>query len=265
MLYLHYARSERRNILGLTFAMLFLLVVSVGTFIAFRDSGALAEFQKVIAQLPKPLQQLFAQEFSLTQVEGWLQLQFFKTEFPLILSAFTAISTVAVVTKEADQGTLSFLLTLPVPRIQVLLQRFAGLLTGLALVNAAVAVAVPVVLLGFGFQPDWGGYGLIGLNAYLTQAAVASVLLLITIFLDEAPIATAVSLVLGIGLFIMTVVLKEEGWQLTLRRLSPFHYYRPSEILKTGALDAGNLILLGIAVAATGLATLAFRRKQVTT
>jgi ABC-2 type transport system permease protein len=174
------------------------------------------------------------------------------------------MATVGVLTKEADQGTLSFLLALPISRSQVLFQRFGALLTGLALLHALVAVVMPLALILFGFPPEWGAVALMSLGAFLAQAAIAAILLLVTVFLDETPIATAVALVVGMGLFILTMLLKEQGWQLALRRLSPFHYYQPGAILQQGALPVGDTaILLGILVGATALALALFNRKQV--
>lgn len=264
ILYRQYARAERRTFFGLAIAVLAALLLSVGTFRLFEQSGTMAEIQKMLADLPGPLKAIFLQEFSFTVIEGWLVNQFWRVEFPLIMAAATAIGTVAVLTKEADQGTLSFLLTLPISRTQVVLQRFGALLTGLGLLHLLIGLAVPVVMLTFGFEPNWAEYSLMALGALLAQAAVAGLVLLVTVFLDDAPIATAVSLVLAIGLFFLTLLLKTEGWQLILRRLSPFHYYEPGAILKTGALPGSDVaILLAILAGATTVAILAFQRKQV--
>lgn len=264
ILYRQYARAERKTFFGLVILLILTLFISVGTFMLFQRSGALAELEKMLHALPGPLQAIFRQEFSFTVIEGWLINQFWRIEFPLVMAAATAIGTVAVLAKEADQGTLSFLLALPVSRTQVLLQRFGALLTGLALLHAIVAVAVPTVMIAFDLQADWSAYGLMALGAFLAQAATAGIVLLVTVFLDDAPIATAVSLVLSIGLFFLTLLLKMEGWQLALRRLSPFHYYEPGAILQTGALDGANVaILLALLAVATSGALLAFNRKQV--
>lgn len=263
-LYRQYARAERKTLLGLAVALTFFAFFSVWLFVLFQQSGLLDQIDQMLANLPGPVQAMFSKEFPFTSLQGWLVNQFWKTEFPLIVTAFTAIATVGVLTKEADQGTLSFLLALPVTRAQVLLQRFAGLLTGLGLLHGLVALMLPLALLLFGFAPDWSVTALMALDAFLVQAAVASVILLVTTFLDETPIATAASLVLGVGFFILATLLKEEGWQLALRRFSPFHYYRPAETLGTGALPGGQTAaLIGIFIVATGLALWRFNRKQV--
>lgn len=264
ILYRQYVRAERKTFFGLAIAVIAALLLSVGTFRLFEQSGTMAEIQKMLADLPGPLKSIFLQEFSFTVIDGWLINQFWRVEFPLIMAAATAIGTVAVLTKEADQGTLSFLLALPVSRTQVVLQRFGAFLTGLGLLHLIIGVAVHCAMILFDFPPHWTAYGLMALGAFLAQAAVAGLVLLVTVFLDDAPIATAVSLVLSIGLFFLTLLLKTEGWQLALRRLSPFHYYEPGAILKTGALDGTDLtILLLIFAAATVGALLAFNRKQV--
>lgn len=265
ILFRQYARAERRTLIGLAAALTFFAFFSVWIFVLFKQSGVLDQIDQMLASLPEPVQAMFSKEFPFTTLQGWLVNQFWRTEFPLILTAFTAITTVGVLTKEADQGTLSFLLALPVTRTQVLLQRFAGLLTGLGLVHGVVILMLPLALLLFGFAPDWGTTALLALDSSLVQAAVAAVILLVTTFLDETPIATAASLVLGVGFFILATLLKEEGWQLTLRRLSPFHYYRPAETLAAGALPGGETaVLIGIFIVATGLALWRFNRKQVT-
>lgn len=264
ILFRQYARAERKTFFGLVIALIALVFLSTFTFRLFEQSGTMAEIQKMLADLPGPLKALFQEEFSFTMIEGWLVNQFWRIEFPLIMTAATATLTVSVLAKEADQGTLSFLLALPVSRRQVVLQRFGALLTGLGLLHLVTAVSVPVVMNVFGYGPHWSAYGQMALAAFFAQAAMAGIVLLVTVFLDDAPIATAVSLVLAIGLFFLTLLLKTEGWQLALRRLSPFHYYDPGAILKTGAISGGDVaILLGILVAATGAALLAFQRKQV--
>lgn len=264
LLYRQYARSERKTFFGLAAVLILLVLFSIWIFTVFKQSGAMVEVEKMLADLPGPMQAMFHQEFALTMIQGWLVNQFWRIEFPLIVSAFTAMGTVAILTKEADQGTLPFLLSLPISRTQVLCQRFAALLTGLAGLHVLVAVAMPLALILFGFPPEWGAVALMSLSAFMAQAAIAAILLLVTVFLDETPIATAVSLVLGLGLFLLTMLLKETGWQLALRRLSPFHYYQPGAVLQQGALPMGDtVVLVTIFVAATALALAIFNRKQV--
>lgn len=264
ILYRQYARAERKSLFGLAAAMALLCLFSVWIYIIFKQSGALDQVQKMLSEMPGPVRTIFSREFPWTTLQGFQINLFWRTEFPLIVTAFTAIATVGVVTKEADQGTLPFLLTLPISRTQVLLQRFAGLLTGLALLHGVVAVMMPVALSLFGLTTDWGSNALLALDGFLVQAAIAAILLLVTTFLDEAPVATAAAMVLGLGLFVMSSLLKEQGWQLTLRRLSPFHYYRPDEVLASGALPVGkSAVLLGIFLVGTVLALWRFNRKQV--
>lgn len=264
ILYRQYVRTERKSLIGLSVAVALLCLFSVWIYILFKESGALAQIEQMLADLPGPVQAIFTAEFPFTTLEGFQINLFWRTEFPLILTGFTAIATVAVLTKEVDQGTLHFLLSLPLSRTQVLLQRFGGLLTGLALLHGLVAVVMPLSLLLFGLTPNWSTTALLALDAFLLQAAVAALLLFLTTFLDEGPLATAASLALGIGLFIMSALLKEEGWQLTLRRFSPFHYYRPDQVLATGALPAGeSAMLIALFIVGTALALWRFNRKQV--
>ena len=106
------------------------------------------------------------------------------------------------------------------------------------------------------------------LEAGLVLVALALCCYSLTLLIAQftgARSATPVAAAVLLALFLVNSLSRTFDWLVAWRRLSPFHYFEQSSPLVPGeAIDVGaTLVLLAIAVAASALAAIAFRYRDI--
>jgi hypothetical protein len=146
----------------------------------------------------------------------------------------------------------------------VILSRAGVMLVNLGVVAVAVWLLAIAVLKNLGLEGSWNSYLLLMVNQWLFAAAVGSITLLGSLFIDDY--ALGIKLFLGI---IATAFFLEMGlWAVDVSRLgrawSPFSYVDPGEIMRAGALPLGDtLALVGVVAVSLALCVPVFRQKQI--
>ncbi|MCJ7831998.1 MAG: ABC transporter permease, partial [Actinobacteria bacterium] len=164
---------------------------------------------------------------------------------------------------EEERGTLDLLLSTPIRRSSVVLQKALAMVASLATL-AAITWAALVV-----------GAQLANMDISvlrLTQATIACSLVALTLGMLSLAIgavsgsraaAIGISAAVGVAAFLANALARIADWLEPWRVLSWFHYYSDSQPLKNGldGLDAG--VLAASAVVLVFLAVLAFDRRDV--
>lgn len=224
-------------------------------------------FSEVLAdiELPAAYQSFYGEAASdLSRPSNFFSLEFFSLA-PLILSIYAAVVSTGVLAGEESRGTTELLLSLPVTRTRVFVEKLAGLVIGslsIALIaSAGWAVSVPFVDL----------HGDVG----ILQLMLATVLLL-----DVPLLFVAIGLLLGAaapsrgvagGILAALIVfsflassfatlVRQTEW---LRYLSPFYYGDSTELLNAGPSPGHLAVLAAASVGCAALALLTFRGREV--
>lgn len=201
---------------------------------------------------------------ALTTPEGYLQGTVFGLMAPLLFLAFAAGRAGRALPGAEEDGTLELLLSYPVTRTRLLLERFAavsaelvalGLVVFLLIVVLAPAVELDAVALG-GLAAAVAGLVLLGVwFATLAMAAGA-----VTGRRRVVLAVTAAAAVLGLLANTVTPGTGALAWS---RYLSPFHYATGNDPLVNG-VSVGNLAVLAVTGAALlALAVWSFQRRDV--
>ena len=164
---------------------------------------------------------------------------------------------------EEDRGSMDVLLSLPLPRLNVALEKLAAMWT--ALLAMGVLIGLLAFAGGKSFHGDFGlGDALLfGLNLALVCAVIGGVSLLISQFTDErGPAAgwTAGLLLVFIVLDMVHRVVPNAEW---ISRLSPIYFYNLSKPLVPGyGANAGAMVFLLALAAVLGAVAIALFVKR---
>jgi ABC-2 type transport system permease protein len=166
---------------------------------------------------------------------------------------------------EEDQGTLDVLLSLPRPRLRVVVEKVAAMWVALAAMG--VLIGIVTYLGGRAFKADFGVTDalMFGLNLSLICAVIGGVALLISQFTSErGPAAgwTAGLLLIFIVVDMVHRVFPNTDW---ISRLSPIYYYNLSKPLvpSYGTNVGGVLVQLALAAVLSAVAVWLFVRRDV--
>ena len=188
---------------------------------------------------------------------------------PVILSIYAVINGTGTLAGEDDNGRLELIVSLPIPRWQIVTVKASAL--GIALFLILVIVATGAALTFAAIEGQ--------IETDVTTAAVFLSLMaawplvmafgMISLFLGAfcpsrrtaAMLATVVVLVSYLGSNLAGMVSSLES----LKNFFLFHYYdATAEAFENGQQTGDLLILLGVGLAAFGLALLLFQRRDIT-
>lgn len=220
-------------------------------------------FEQVAQSLPPAMLDAFGME-SIGSIEGWLGGQIYTFLWLLGLGIYFAYTTAGTVASDIESERMDLLLSFPVSRRQLLVEKFASVLLPLLVLNVVVAAVNYglVVAIGETIDPIHLALAhLLSIPYFLLCAAIGMVL---SVLVDRAAVAerAAIGLVFVLWLVESAVGAAEEfAW---IQYLSPTHYYSPTPVLVNGTyelMDTGILLVgfLGLLITSQVL----FQRRDI--
>lgn len=231
------------------------------------DVDALKQFAKLVESMPFIVQMIGVGEDTafLATPEGFLAGKFFS--FALILFAVYALMAgLNVSANEEDRGTLDVVLSLPIPRWRLMVERLAAY---------AVMTAIILLIVMIGIIGTLAAVPTVPVDALKVIAATVNILpgtLLVLAFTTLAGVwlrtrgqAVAAAAIFIIGSYFIDFIGGMASGTLfeVLRVGSFFRYYDSAGVMKNGLQWGGFLLLLAAAAVCTGAAVWCFERRDV--
>ena len=185
----------------------------------------------------------------MSMVEGFLNMEFYQWGWVLTLGVYFAFISSSVISKEIENKTIDMLLTNPVSRARIVLEKFFGLVPGVILMN----VVMPLVVLGClkyvneTIDVTYLFYTHFASVFYL--CAVCALGLLISVIFDETKRANVLAIGAISGMYVMEILSILSEKYSALGKISIIHYYDPGEILVHKTIEASDVVILCIITA----------------
>ncbi|MBI4261089.1 MAG: ABC transporter permease subunit [Actinobacteria bacterium] len=252
---------------GRTLLVLFVAAALFHFLVLLAASAFLGEASvRLFGNPPRVFEAFLGGTANLLEPEGWMATALtHPLAVALMVGAGNAVA-LGAVAAEVERGSIDFVLGRPVGRRPYLLAKGAAAAVAVAVAELGGLVGVLVARLTVERMGEIGLGTILGSFAlsFLLYAALAMVTLLVSAgeSLRSRAVALAVGVVVG-WYFANFVALLIDGtsW---LRFASPFHYFRPSEVIagRWAATDAPVLAALG--GAALAAAVWRFSRRDLT-
>jgi ABC-2 type transport system permease protein len=254
-------RSDRWTIVTWCLTVVFLTWMTTGLYQVLNDTGTLTEFQKLVESMPAGVRALFGSQ-GFDMFGSFVASIEYGTMMAIAFMVFLATYVPGLISKEIDQRSSEFLLALPVKRSGVLGARWLGLAITMAIMTAVQWLTLVAVT---GAQAEPVRYLWASINMYLLFLEVGTLLLLVSIFVDDYPKAAAVCAGLVVLLFFYNGMTENStGLTSSVRKALPFARFDSQEILTGGGIPGADLALLAAGIAVLFfLAIRAFDAKQV--
>ena len=223
------------------------------------------EYAKLVQNYPDALLAfLGVDRAGLGSASGYLQAELFGLMVPLVLVGYAIAAGSGTIAGEEERGTLELLLTQPVSRVRVALEKYAALVTALAILTAAFAA----VLLAFtpAFDLNVGVFDELAatVSAFLLAAMFGAVALALGCATGHRALAAGIASALAVGAYLLTTLAGlVEGLRM-FRRLSPFWWYSGNDPLTNGLSLLHVALLLAVTVGAVAAAVFTFTRRDIT-
>ena len=175
---------------------------------------------------------------------------------------FAAIVGVSALAKEEKEHTAEFLLTHPVTRTSIVLQKLASVYLQIIALNAVVAAAVSLSIIVIGEEVPVKTISLLLLAYFLLQIEIASITFGISAFLKNG--GFAVGLGISVLFYFMNIVANLTEDAEFLKYITPFGYTEGGDIVSNSAIN-GKYLAIGMAFAAAAIIAgfVKYRKKDI--
>lgn len=260
-LYWHALRQQVVSLLLWACVLAFMVLSVVSAVGAVGQNEAISA---LIQQMPQAMRALLGGDLILQRpVDGYMHAKIFEY-LPLMVAIFAAFQAAAMIAREAELRRFDFLLGLPVTRQHLLLARFGALLTGEVALWVIPVGVMTVLLKQQGLQGDWTGYWLTAWNGFLVDALFTAVALWVSAGAGEYRKALRTGLIAVTVTYVADLSLRMGQAAPLWRRLLPYGYYEPVDLMLSHGFPWLATLVLGAATAAAVLLALrTFVRREV--
>ena len=221
-----------------------------------------ADIDELLAAYPEALQKAFGIQ-TLASMEGFLASELYTFFWMLILGLYFAYGGAALIAADVERERMDMLLSLPVSRARVVLEKFASLFVPLL----TLSVVVPTVVYAGTVAVD---YAVDPVDLFVLHAlsipyllVFAGVGLVASVVFDRASVAQRASLGVLTGLFFAESLLTDTDYEV-VGVVSPSRYLDPNAVLIDSEYALADAAVLAVAaLALVGLAVVLFRRKDI--
>jgi ABC-2 type transport system permease protein len=201
----------------------------------------------------------------MSMIEGFLNMEFYQWGWVLILGIYFAFISSSVISKEIENKTIDMLLSNPVSRARVVLEKFLGFVPAIILMN----VVMPIIILGClkyvneTIDVTYLFYTHFASVFYL--CTVCALGLLFSVIFDDTKRANVLAIGVISCMYIMEILSLVSEKYSAIGKISIIHYYDPGEILVHHTIEASDAVILFlITVMLLAAATIYFENKDIT-
>lgn len=255
-------RDLRRSFLWWSVGLAGMAALMVSVYPTVRGNSSL---NKLIEDYPEALKGFvgFGGELGYTTPSGYLGMELFSLMIPLLLVIAAIAAGAAAIAGEEDRGTLELLLSLPISRSRIALEKF------LALVVESTALGFVVWL------SLWLGARAVGMDIAATKIAAATasavalavaygaIALLVGCATGRHGLAIGLTAAAAVAAYLVNSLAPLVSALEPVQKASPFYHYAVDNPLRTGLAPTHFLILVAIAATAAGVAALAIERRDL--
>lgn len=220
------------------------------------------DLDEYIKNLPPAIVEAFGLK-SLGTIEGFLASELYATMWVILLGLYFAYSASSIIADDVERERMDILLSLPVSRSRIVLEKFLSLLVPIVFLNTIIPVTVYATVTIIGRSLSVMDLVVVHALSIPYLLVCAGIGLVMSVVFDRTSIAQRVSLGLVFGLFLIEAVVSGTDFR-WIGGIAPMRYFEPTAILVDGEYDiAGGVILLGATIVLLIASQLWFRRKDI--
>jgi len=241
------------------------LAIGVFQFLLTRIAPAANEANwigSMMAMLPPELRELAGGNLAMTS-GGFLAVAYAHPFFILLLSAWIIRTSSAAVAGEVGLGTMDLLASRPAARWTFVVAGLITVMVGLAAIAGAALLGTTIGVGARALGVTGRQFAPIAFTAWLLFAALGGVGLLISATRRDGGQATAWTIAVVAGSFVLDYVARLWAPIARTRPLSLFRYYEPPVILVSGIPSITLVVLSSVLIVSVTLAIVIVQRRDL--
>jgi ABC-2 type transport system permease protein len=254
--------DQRRSYPAWCLGVLLLVAMYVALWPSIKGQPSMRDF---LAQMPEAFRNLFAMSGAdMSTPVGYIQIELLSFMGPVLVLLYAVGAGSSSVAGEEDRRTLDLLLSTPVPRSRVVVDKALAMVVGTLGLSALLGLALVAEGALVGMDLPAGNVAAAMLHLGLLGLVFGSLALAIGAGTGRLGLSRAVPVFVAVVAYVVNGLGGLVDWLAPLQKLSPFYQYASHDPLRNGVswlavgVAVGTVVLL-VAVAAAG-----FGRRDVT-
>ncbi|HJV29139.1 MAG TPA: ABC transporter permease subunit [Gaiellaceae bacterium] len=254
--------DARRALVWWSLGLIGMSTLMIAVYPTVRDNP---DLNKMVSDYPEALKAFIAFGGDLDYVSGagYLGSELFAFMVPLLLLIASIGAGARAIAGEEERGTIDLLLANPLSRPRLVLDKLAAVATEVVLLSVVLVTALAAGVALVGMNVSTAHLAAATTSAALLAFAFGAIALFVGAFSGHRGIAIGVTAAGAVAAYLVNSLAAIVTFLEPARTVSPFYHYVASDPLRQGlALDHVAFLVL-VALAAAGLAIVAFERRDL--
>lgn len=219
----------------------------------FSQSGALDQFAFIPGYM------------DMASYVGFLNIEMYQIFWVLILGIIIGFIAASSIAKEIESKTIDILMSNPVSRTQIVIEKFLGLIPMVLVINFIAMFVLMLTTVAIGEELNFYYLFLTHLISIPYFLAIIGIGLFISTLFDEKMKASITTMALVVAMFIFDSIAQLTEEVEFLGYISLKNYFNPYDALKFGEIDGvGNMVLILVVIVSLAASIWYFNYKDIT-
>lgn len=252
-------RDQRRALIGWGIGLASLATMYAAFYPSIKASAA--DLAGYMEKLPEAFRNVVGGDF--TTPAGYLRSETFSSLGPILFLVFSIGAGARAIAGEEEDGTLDLLLSTPIRRRQLLVDKIGAMVVTAAALAAVLFVTLSVLGPPFDLTVPAADLGAACLMLLLVGLAFGAIALAIGCATGHRGLALGITGAYAAFSFVINALAPSVDALSWLRPLSPFRWYLDPDPLVSGITPVNVLVLVGVVAAGYVIAWLTFERRDL--
>jgi ABC-2 type transport system permease protein len=254
-------RDRRRSLLFWGLGLMALAAMLIAFYPVIRDATFISEY---LESFPEEFLALFAGEVTdYGSPEGFLNGELFFLMYPLLMMVFAIGFGSGAIAGEEENGTLDLLLSNPLNRWRLVLEKFTAMIICTLLLTivfwATLAIGGAIIDMGL----DLLRLAAVCFSGFLLAIAYGAIALAVGCARGKRGLSIGVAGALGVYGYMLNALAPLIDWLEPFQVASPFYYYIDANPLSNGLDPLHAAVLIGLTLLFLGISVVAFERRDL--
>jgi len=254
-------RDQRRAILWWGIGLIILALVVIAYYPSIKG---IPEFNTMVEQMPEGLRRLFMGQFSdILSPQGYLNTQLFFFMVPLLFLVYAIGLGADALAGEEERKTIDLLLSTPLPRWRVVVEKFAALLVLVSALAFSLWLGLAIGAAMVDMAISYGRLADITISGALLGLAFGAFALAVGCSTGRRGVAMGVAGIIAVATYFLNTLGPLTDILKPYQGLSPFYYYIEADPLVNGLNMGHAIVLMGLTIVCLIIALVAFERRDL--
>jgi ABC-2 type transport system permease protein len=236
--------------------------LAIFTQLFYPSLSANRQLENFMGSLPQGFMAFFGNVQAVGSVEGYMTYTLL-VYLPLVLCIYSIGAATEMVTAEVEKGTMEFLLSHPLPRWRILLEKYAAL--SAAVLAIGLQIGLCMVIGGLLIQSDVPAvhWMLAGIQTVPITLFFGSVAFGLACAVRGSATASGTAATLAVGGFILNGLIPLSDKLAPVKEWTLYYWYSASQPLSAGILPGHAAILILGSLLFLGMGLAAFQQRDI--